>query len=46
MLEKLYSLVCLVDSLQITIVLAAAFGLAFSLLDIINAFQNTILAAD
>ena len=42
-LEGSYSPVCLVDSLRITVVLAIAFGLSLSLIDVANAGQNTIL---
>ena len=42
-LEESYSPVCLADSLRITIALAAAFGLSLSLIDVVNAYQNTML---
>ena len=34
---------CSVDSLSIVVALAVTFGLTFSLLDVVNTFQNIIL---
>ena len=45
-LEDSYSPVCSINSLYITVTLATAFGLTFLLLDVVNAFQNTILSAN
>ena len=45
-LEDLYSPICLINSLRITMALAAAFHLILSLFDVINAYQNIILSLD
>ena len=43
-INEFYSLVCLVESLQITVALAAAFRSQLSLIDVVNAHQNAILS--
>ena len=45
-LKESYSLVYLAHSLCITIAITAAFGLSLSLIDMVNAYQNTILMPD